>query len=344
MASFFSNNGAVGAAAPAPPPEDGQFRVVMGGRHMTVPELVHYAQNNADVLADLSQRNAPLVELILENKVDEIERFLRFNAEQQRRIQDLHNRIAANPFDVEAQRLLEEEIRERNVAANYEQAMEQHPEFFGSVYMLYIDTVVNSVPVKAFVDSGAQSTIMSEQCAERCGIMRLIDRRFAGMATGVGTAPIVGRVHAAPIAIGSHTFAASFTIMRSQGVDFLLGLDFLRRHRCCIDLRNNTLSIGDISVPFLGESDIPTHERSPAAATASPTASQVPARPSAAAPSAAQSSAPPAQGTRSWAQELVIPLVELGFSERQARSALDEAGGDPEAAASILLNSAESPK
>lgn len=138
---------------------------------------------------------------------------------------------SSDPFDAEAQRRIAEEIRLQNVQQNMESALEYMPEAFGNVVMLYINCKVNGHHVKAFVDSGAQMTIMSAACAERCGIMRLVDTRWSGVAKGVGTQKIVGRVHIAQIQIENAFLTTSFSILEQQQMDMLLGLDILKRHQ-----------------------------------------------------------------------------------------------------------------
>jgi len=47
-------------------------------------------------------------------------------------------------------------------------------------------------------------------------------------------------------------------VLEQGGVDFLLGLDNLKRHQCCIDLVDSKLHIdkGSFSVPFMGDGEI----------------------------------------------------------------------------------------
>jgi len=146
-----------------------------------------------------------------------------------------------------------------NVNQNMETAMEHNPEAFAEVYMLYINCKVNGHPVKAFVDSGAQMTIMSKACAERCNVMRLIDFRWQGTAVGVGQQKIIGRIHMGDMEIGNMHLPTSFTILENQPMDMLLGLDMLKRHQCCIDLKKNSLIFGtnNVETPFLNEAELP---------------------------------------------------------------------------------------
>ena len=139
--------------------------------------------------------------------------------------------LNADPLDPNVQAKIAQEIQQRNIQENMEAAIEYTPENFGRVVMLYIPIKVNGVEVHALVDSGAASTVMSESCAERCGIMRLVDRRFATIAIGVGTQKVIGKVHLGTVQIGTDMLTASFQVLQNQTEDMLLGLDMLRRHQ-----------------------------------------------------------------------------------------------------------------
>ncbi|KAF9377240.1 DNA damage-inducible protein 1 [Podila verticillata] len=274
------------------------------------------------------------------------------------------NQLNADPFDMDAQARIEEAIRLENVAANMEAAMEHNPEAFGRVTMLYIDVEVNGHPVKAFVDSGAQATIMSPECAEACGIMRLVDRRFAGIARGVGVAKILGRVHSAQIRVGKDLFlACSFTIMEGKGVDLLFGLDMLKRHQASIDLKKDALIINGTEIRFLSEHELPssaketseltpdelasigqappapteTSSSSSSSALSNPPVVPAPAPVPAAAPMATVASSRPTPATPSYPPADIKTLTDLGASQAEAINALQAAEGNVELAANILF-------
>lgn len=215
---------------------------------------------NPDQLAQLQQNNSALAEAVLSGSLDDFARVLRRQyAEKQQAEQQKMKLLSSSPFDSEAQRLIAEEIRRKNIEANMEAAIEYNPETFGTVIMLYINCKVNGHPVKAFIDSGAQATIMSSAAAERCNIMRLVDSRWAGIAKGVGVQRIIGRIHMVQIQIENDFLTSSFSVLEEQPMDMLLGLDMLKRHQCSIDLKNNTLLIGTTGTTthFLTESELP---------------------------------------------------------------------------------------
>ena len=199
--------------------------------------------------------------------------------------------------------------------------------------------------------------------------MRLLDRRFSGIAQGVGTARILGRVHSAQLKLADLHLPCSFTIMEGRAVDLLFGLDMLKAHQACIDLEKNVLRIQGREVSFLAEHELPDKARNPegeaeaeaaAAAAASASGSGVASGPGGhgafpgagntlgAAPAPVSAGAgrggplggqaaasPPAQSGHS--EEKIGMLVGLGATREHAIALLDAAGGNVDVAASLLF-------
>lgn len=248
QSSSSAAGGRGGSVAPSAPPPGAPRN-----EEEAIEQLRQQVLTDSNLMTQLRQSNPQLANAASSSPAE----FARLLGEMRRQMGQVQSERAraeaelagADEFDIDAQRRIEEAIQAENVMANMEHAMgewvradceaaslvlmrllcsscltEYSPESFGRVHMLYVATEVNGVEVKAFVDSGAQSTIMSPECAERCGIMRLLDRRFAGIARGVGTAKILGRIHSAQIKLSSTLYLpCSFTIMEGKGVECLFG-------------------------------------------------------------------------------------------------------------------------
>lgn len=308
-----------------------------------------HIRRDSNMMAQLFQTDPELAQVLLGNDLNKLQQLLRernrHKSEVRRQQDEELALLYADPFDVEAQKKIEAAIRQKGIDENWEAALEHNPEAFARVVMLYVDMEVNGVPLKAFVDSGAQSTIISKSCAERCGLLRLLDQRYKGIAHGVGQSEILGRIHVAPIKIGSIFYPCSFLVLDAPNMEFLFGLDMLRKHQCIIDLKENVMRVGggEVSVPFLQEKDIPPRflDEERFAQEASSSGAQVTSgtKEKSNVPTGGQSSGAGAGNTiqGSEFEAKVAKLIELGFGRDAVVEALKFFDGNEEQAAGYLF-------
>lgn len=270
-------------------------------------------RSNPDLKAQLSQSWPGAMDSLEANKIDDFLEYFRKVKQSEHDMKKQMFAAIANPDTPETKKYLSDLQKKEDIQQNLSYTMEYHPEAFGRVFMLYIKCKINGVEVTAFIDSGAQFSIMNLTTAKRCKIDNLIDERFQGIAQGVGTRKILGQIHSTQLQIETGYFASTFHIMDEETMPILIGLEFLKRHQASIDLAQNALIMPNsgIKAPFLGESEIPQMERqiTDAALEAHRKMSQ---------------------------EEKISQLIQMGYLRDQAVEALRKSNGDLEGAVSFL--------
>ena len=222
-------------------------------RFLTSPDDLNSLFNTDPELAEaIVSGNTPKVESIVRKQVEEAEK------KQKDEEMEYIRLMNSDPNDPDVQQKIAKIIQKKNIDENLRQAEEYMPETLFPVHMLFINLEINKMKVVALVDTGAQSTIMSQDLCKKCDLFNLCDTRCSGIAKGVGTSRIVGVVHAAQMKIQNKVLMAKITVLENSSIGFIFGLDNMRAHRCTIDLKQNGLIFPDIGVTakFLSDGEI----------------------------------------------------------------------------------------
>ena len=222
-------------------------------RFLTSPDDLNTLFNTNPELAEaIVSGNTAKVEGIVRKQVEE--------AEKKRKDEEMEyiRLMNSDPNDPQVQEKIAKIIKQKNIDENLRQAEEYMPETLFPVHMLFINLEINKKKVVALVDTGAQSTVMSQDLCQKCDLLNLCDTRYSGIAKGVGTSRIIGVVHAAQMNINNKVLMAKITVIENASIGFIFGLDNMRAHRCTIDLNKNGLVFPDIGVTakFLSDGEI----------------------------------------------------------------------------------------
>lgn len=123
-----------------------------------------------------------------------------------------------------------------------------------SMKALYVSCEIGAHEVEMLVDTGAEMSVMSESLARQLNLLDRLDRRYQGVARGVGSARILGKVFDVPVKLGQVEFELNFSVMQQDTIGLILGLDLMRSFKCLIELEKNCLIFGGsggVEVPFL---------------------------------------------------------------------------------------------
>lgn len=115
-----------------------------------------------------------------------------------------------------------------------------------SSHMCLVACQIGNITVEMLVDTGAQSSVLSMPLVNQLGLRNRLDRRYQGVATGVGRAKICGNIRnvICTFGVGHVEFLMNFIVLEIQDPLVIMGLDQMRKYSCLVDVGREKLIFG----------------------------------------------------------------------------------------------------
>lgn len=215
--------------------------------------LLDFYLGNPAELDKLLQADPTLFEAVASESAERVAGLLAQRGQDFSSLVDSRGSLLSADLNADYQRSLEERITAERLHQLEQDTYEHYPELFVPTEMLFISGRIGNIDTEIFVDTGAQTTIITKELAERTNVLKNVDRRYAITVSGVGTQKALGRIWQLPLALNGKFFVLTCTVLENFGYDILLGLDMMKRYRCTIDFSTFSISFGGegFRIPFL---------------------------------------------------------------------------------------------
>ena len=140
------------------------------------------------------------------------------------------------------------------VESNFEMAYNNIPELLFKPDMIYVNGKFNDNNIKLFIDTGASSSVLSLDTVKKLGLYEYIDFSYNGIAVGIGTNKIIGRIHYIEIQVDDYIIPISVNVLENSenftDFDILIGLNVLYANGIIIDTRNKCLLFNNNKIKY----------------------------------------------------------------------------------------------
>lgn len=115
-----------------------------------------------------------------------------------------------------------------------------------SSHMAIVPCTIGNICIEMLIDTGAQTSVLSMPIVRKLGLTNRLDRRYMGVAAGVGQARISGKINNVVCAfgVGHVEFPMDFIVLDIKDDLIIIGLDQMRKYKCLVDMESEKLIFG----------------------------------------------------------------------------------------------------